>query len=257
MTNSTEAARSAIIAKIKKLRQMTEANGASESEAAKALEVLTRLLSTHAISESEIREESRLCAFLEYCDFNSSSSGEAIWLKSFYRVLDLFDCKGYQHFKSVNMEELDISTFAMVGFIFGQPADREAAYSMVQVIHHAMVAGAAPLRGRNVKISYMLGLADRVNEKLTTAIMAKRYAKPTGTGLVVLKNQLVNDEFAAALRAQGVSLDKAPSSTYKINESAYRKGQSAGAALNIGLGTRVPGASKAQSVSSTKAITHS
>lgn len=231
--------RKKLLERIRKLRALAENAGATEAEALRAAEILTRLIAEHAISETElsIREESRRCGEMIFT---------ALYVNDIYRLIvpaiwRVFSIKSYSKHSLDRDPDLGMEFKIIQTFIFGHETDREAAWTLLTICNGALRNETAlyskSLGRMKGKAQALLDFETGMAERLAQRIEALR---PTGTGLIVLKSQLVNDEFARHLREQGVRLGGGGFSVGNAATAAGQAGASAANRVDLGQGVRVP-----------------
>jgi hypothetical protein len=124
--------------------------------------------------------------------------------------------------------------------IFGHETDREAAWTLLTICNGA-------LRNETALFSRTLGRTKGKAQALLDfeTVMAERLAeriealKPTGTGLIVLKSQLVNDEFVRYLRVKGINLQSSSIQAGNTGSAAGQAGLAAANRVDLGQGARM------------------
>lgn len=101
------------------------------------------------------------------------------------------------------------------------------------------------VHGRTLRASFVLGMAERLNNRLREAKKARSdAAQPmaTGTSLVIVKDRVVAEKYAQYLRDKGLGrMGKASYGVRTLHGSAYNSGQEAGNRVDIG-GVKIGGA---------------
>jgi hypothetical protein len=229
----TDNQRASIIDRARKLAAMTIANGCSEAEATLAATKLAQLIAAHDLTQDElaIRRETAACEF-----------GELVLMEdSFNDIMDvqsaiglLFTTKPF--FRRVREDYLGIGSMQDLTKVkfFGTPTDVAASIAMMEICTTAINTEAvawtranAASRKRDYKHalqSFRVGMAMRLAERVKELIQPS-----TGRGLIVLKGQLVMDEWAK----QNIKL-RAARHTVPADARAWGAGQSA--ANNVRLG---------------------
>jgi hypothetical protein len=242
---STAAQRDAIIAKIQKLRAMTIQNGASENEASVAAAAIARLMAEWDISQSEadVRREASRCGQDYFCILRESPHE---WRQVEIGIKRLFHLKVWASQFSEDILGLGWPQYFTKISFFGLPADVEAGRSLAEICHTAIANESLAESNRMGRAkgkaqylaSFRYGMAERLKERIIELIPVV----PTGTGLIVLKNQLVTEEFAKlgiSLRNEGIRI--------QLNPTAFAAGQTAAGRVNLG---------QSRQVSGTKALGH-
>ena len=232
--------RDSIVNRCRKLSQMTIANGCSEAEAAFAAKKLAALMAEHNVSQSEysIRRDAAQCLKDELVFMEDSISD---WATVCLGIQDLYSTKAWMQNFYEDVLELGIPQKIVKVYYFGLPADVAASIAMTQICAAAINTESIAWgkenklkgRGKALKLkSFRLGMAVRLKEII-------RGLKPqvqTGTALVVLKNQLVTEEFAKL----GMKLGKARSAGV-ADPTAYAAGQQRANSVRLGHASEVSG----------------
>ena len=119
---------------------------------------------------------------------------------------------------------------------FGLASDVAACIATTSIIHTAIEGEAEKYKGRaSARASFRAGMVARLNERL--AEMARVPAPVTGNALVVLKNQLVTEEWAKLnMRLRAGTLSNAA----VRDGAAFNAGRSAAGRVDLG-GAKVAG----------------
>ena len=235
--SSPQTSRDLVIEKIRKLSAMTQANGASESEAAFAAKKMAEYIDLYNIqtTELEIRQDAKGCII----DSFTATMGLDIWTHACWNIGLLFKCKTWrQHSAFALDEDLLIDQTEMKFYGFKQ--DVTAAISLCQIIYMAVerssfaFAKSLPKGQRRAnaaaKESFSIGMAQRLNERVKELIPAS--SPSLGKGLMVLKDQLVTEQFADYCRAHGLSFRSAGRLSIS-DQGAYSAGRTAGGNVNL------------------------
>lgn len=226
--------RDAIISKLRKLSSMTTANGCSEAEAQAAAAVIARLMAEHAISQNEysIRAEAASCTqdfFLDVC------SELADWTLVCKPIAKLFGTKAWASAKTEDLLEIGLPiTYHQITY-FGLPADVAASLAMTTIISMAINTESTSWRKthRGKAQDFRMGMIDRFIERL--AGLTPPPVPSSGTSLIVLKDQLVTEEYAKLnmrLRANNRRFTTP-------NTPAYAQGRAAADRSDLGRGQRL------------------
>jgi hypothetical protein len=237
MTNSSNPKRDALIEKIRKLSKMTQANGASESEAAMAAKTMSRLIEEYNISSSELEVRADANGCIK--DSFSAMRGMDIWTDGCWDIGELFHCKVWRSKGNMElMDDLELPSIEMN--FYGFPQDVEAAVSLCRIIYiavqHATISftkstGLRKSKARDLKIeSFALGMAQRLRERVRELIPPPVLSQ--GRGLMVLKDQLVTDKFAEYCRLNGLTFGHARERRI-ADPNAYHAGRAAGANVDL------------------------
>lgn len=233
-------ARSSIIAKIQKLRAMTTEAGASENEASMAAAAIARLMAEHNISQTEasIRSEAASC---HRTHFHVMADAPLEWREyTVGAIRKLFTIQTWR--ETVQEDLLDLGTpQKLIKFsFFGLPADVAAAVALSEIIHLAITAEVfkelQTLKARRLKAperkdwlrSFRIGMAVRLSERIKALIPAPQPS--TGTGLMVLKSQLVTAEFAKL----GINIGPGRMVPVEVHPQGYAQGQASANRVDLG-----------------------
>jgi len=244
--NSTpdRTARDALIGRLQKLSKFTVQNGCTEAEATAAMAKVAELMAEHNIQQTElsVRVEAAGCVkemFTEIGRGYSSLSGMTVAIGKLYNV------KPWIEQGSSDALGLGFHVDTISVTFFGLKLDVAAAIATSEIITMAVQTELAKFteqtkRSRQGKreradldASFRQGMSQRISQRLADLLPSQQ----TGTGLVVLKNQLVIQEF----NKLGIHLSSARQITGG-NSAAYAAGQAAGARVDLGHGRRVAGA---------------
>lgn len=231
-----EARRASIISKIRKLKAMTESRGASEQEASFAAQMMARLMAEFQVEQSEltIKEDSNHCIMDEYMDMGGH---HMMWAWCMIEIGQIFKCKGWYTQTEDDVLDMGFKQPVTIFRFYGFPQDVEAAKVLLGIIHAGVVfETSAWMKAKKTKSqtkkyqhidAFHAGMSCRLSERLRVLIPISK-----GTGLIVLKDQLVNDKFAQYCREQNLRLGTARQGSAP-NPTEYAKGQAAGARVNI------------------------
>lgn len=239
MPNPTPAS---ILARIRKLSAMTVANGCSETEAAFAMQKLNEIMAEYNPTEQELRAEATRC---EGQVLRTMDKDYRDWWKILTPIAKLWGCHSWHHCHIEDLFGLGQPQVFNEFHFFGIPTDATAAMSMTAMCFSAIQTEAsawtklqrkcAKSSERNELLrSFRVGMADRLQERII-AMIPLRPEMSTGQGLVVLKDQLVNAEFAKL----GLKLHYGSTATREVDPRAYAAGQAAASNVNISPGQSV------------------
>lgn len=220
--------RDKIAARIRALLAKTVANGCTEDEAiaaaAKAAEMLTRYNLT--IDEVQLRES----PFARHTERHEDAVGDRLWKvaaaiahltgsRSWTSAAGVFpiqiDFFGFDHEVAVSKYLLEICARAM-----RQALDRA----------NRKLATLTPVRRRRKIIPYLDGMAD----SLARRIRELKPPEPTGTGIIVLRDELID----AAMKDAGIVLHDKRTRASRDDDSNYRHGWRAGERVPLNQGIR-------------------
>lgn len=216
--------REKIAAQIRALRAKTVDNGCTEAEAMAAAEMLARLLEKHnmTVDEAELRES----PFQEHREVHDDLVGARLW-----KIAD-----GIAHMTGVRYWTGRVGDPPSISF-FGFDHEVEIAVYLLEICQRAMTYELdrtvaqnrllTPVRARRLTAAFLDGMADRLRQRLR----ALKPAEPVGTGLIVLRNELIEE-------AMPVKTQKSRPKGSRDFEPSYDHGRRAAdlVALNRGVG---------------------
>ncbi|MEO5867238.1 MAG: DUF2786 domain-containing protein [Sphingomonas sp.] len=211
--------------RIRALRAKTVENGCISAEAVAAAEMLASLLARYNMTLDEA--EVRASPFAHHSEEHDDYVGERLW-KVADAVSRLIGVRYWQSARGIYPIRINF---------FGLDHEVEVARHMLEICAGAMrreqsrVGGPflrSP-RARRRVAPFLDGMADRLRERIVAMVPPT----PPGTGLVVLKNSLVDQAMADA----GHKLRSKQSARSRDLELGYLAGRAAGdrVALNQGL----------------------
>jgi len=174
--------RDAISRRIRALRAKTTENGCTEDEAIAAAEMLSRLLEKYnmTLDEAELRES----PFSQHTERHDDHVGDRLW-KIADAVAHLTDAR---YWVSRPGEPVTIK-------FFGFDHEVEVARYLLEICAGAMRREQARLTAerwpRTLRRSTLLPFLDGMADRLAMRVKALKPPRPPGTGLVVLRDQLV------------------------------------------------------------------
>jgi Protein of unknown function (DUF2786) len=217
--------------KIRALAAKTVDRGATEEEALSAMRVVGKLLLQYDLSMNELEVRDATYKTI-YLDTGRSRRGP---MDGFTVALaELFGCKSWLE------GGRSTATYAF----FGQVMDLEFVEYLFKVIHSAIEAAGQDYRNsaefrnavgpekRLVHSSFQKGMVARIKERLRA--MKKSHdtdlaAASTGTALMVLRHQLVEEAFGR----EGIKLRMTYSYARSPHAGAYSAGRKAGGKVNL------------------------
>lgn len=226
--------RDSIIEKLRKLAAFTTANGCTEAEAQLAAAKIAALMAEHNIDQSEftIRRDAKHCITDAYIEIDSKLGD---WTDCCVAIGKLFTTRVWWAAEYEDILGLGIPTSIIKMNYFGLPADVAASIAMSQVICIAVnTESAAWLKQRHKGEkrdgrSFRYGMCQRFNERLR-AMIVQAPAPATGTSLIVLKSQLVTEEFAKL----NLNLGHGRGRSVKLDPGAVAAGRSAADRVDLG-----------------------
>jgi len=199
---------------IRELRNKTTERGCTEEEALAAAKMMGDLLEKHDLEMDEVglKEETAACTKNIVRAADDYASNIIVGIGSFCDLIAYRSKPGEFTF-------------------FGTPHDLEIGLYLFEVCAEAMDYGWSEymeIHGYSMKkrASYRMGFAGRVTARLRELKAAR--AKPTGTALIVLKDQLVKSEWSK----EGIKL-QAGAKRYVADMGAFREGTAAGGRVNL------------------------
>lgn len=223
-----KAAKEKLLARARALRNMTVANGCSEQEAAFAASKLADLLREHNLNmdEADIREE----VFTRHREFHEDGIGRRIW-KVANGAAFLTGCKYWTTPVPGSKNGVEVN-------FFGFEADVEVAQYMLAICAHAMRSERDRLHAnhrlrsmdvrRRIIVPFLDGMADGLRDKLR----AMKPTAPPGKGLIVLRNELVEQ----GLKDEGIKLRTITMAESHDYEGAYTDGVRAARRVQLNPG---------------------
>lgn len=229
-------ARTALLARIRKLAAFTEANGATEAEASTAAAMIADLIARHNVTEDEcsVREDTAGCLTDQFTELNASDD----WIALVPVIARVYHCRAW--FAVRTEDPLGLGMVMRVRHVryFGTALDAAAATATAAIVYTALQSAAKSFRGD--RASFRAGMVARLEERLRELIPPEQPRASTGTALMVLKDQLVTEEFAK-LNLRLRSRAACPSGTVRANGAAFAAGAAAGSRADIASGQRLYG----------------
>jgi len=232
---------SRVKARIKALTEKTVANGCTEAEALSAAEMVGRLLERYALSMDEIEVRSARCVQVEVKP-GSRRRGPIDGVVP--AIARFCDCKVWLAPAPRGDGASSEGLRAGIRYIFfGFETDAALAAYLFAVINRAMATETIEFKRKNPRLraiklrrassSFQHGLVARVAARLDTiheereaAVSAQRV---TGTALILVKNQIVEDAF----RETDVRLVRMSALGARVSAKAYQEGWAAGDRVNL------------------------
>lgn len=223
MSNSSE--REKIALKIKALLEKTVENGCTEGEAMAAASKAALLMKEHDLTykdctnlRKEIEDEPHGTCGREFKvhDVRFCCSNIADYLNCFY----------WRSGKNM--------------IFFGSKTNTELAHHMVDLIRTAMDTEWARynkradhnVHGKTARKSFMMGMVNRICDRIEK-LKNERVAEATGNALVIVKDDVVNQQFTAykAVTGTKISTTRQP---YTMHQKSYAAGDEAGKRVDLG-----------------------
>ena len=224
----------AIKSKIAALLNKNVSNGASESEAMAALKIAQKLMSEHGVTEADILANNDVAKdFLRAVVNDGRKNLHEVDLYCVATIAEFCDVKVWRSKEYSG----NIKTGVKLNF-FGYSADVETVKYIREVLFRAMewewsvYSNSLSDVGhkRTIRKSFLVGMANRINTRLRELKAETRASG--GTSLIILKNQMVTEEYQ---RQVNIHLVKSAGAKIIIQDgAAYRAGQGAGNRVSLG-----------------------
>lgn len=218
--------RSKIAARIRALLTKTVANGCTEDEAIAAAEMASRLLEKYKLTVDEV--EMRENPFAQHAEAHSDLVGDRLW-KVASAIADLTECEFWVSSAGIYPVEMNF---------FGFDHEVEISKYLLAICRNAMttehdrlkkeVGLYRPERQRRKILPFLDGMAD----SLARRIRALKPDKVTGTGLIVLKKQLIEAE----MKLREIDLKNRRMRGSRNLEDEYTQGYLAGERVSLNRG---------------------
>ena len=224
-----------IRAKISALLKKTEANGASESEAAAAMAIASKLMAEHGVTMNDIKENTAAARDFSKRHVNPGAKNLSVVDKfvataiATYTDTKVWNSKGFDGFK-MGKTKMKAKYSSNLMF-YGYSVDVELAEYIYKICDSAVEAEwkkfsrTVPAGSRaKARVTFQLGMALRLRDRLLE-MKSANIQESNGTALVVLKKQLVETSFKNDMN---VKLGKAATSsvTYR-NGAVFEAGKNA------------------------------
>lgn len=251
--------RDSIIDKIRKLRRMTEENGASETEALMAAAQIAKLIASYNIDESELRLRADAIGMVD--DFYSMPGRV-----SHFHTLVARSIASFTHTK-LRWRTVEEDTFGL-GIVepwvyvkfYGYPLDVEASIALSAICQTSIVTESERWEKANPlpriktkrksdleaqekdriarKQSFFFGMCERLKERIDS-FGTNTVGTSTGTSLMIVKDELVFKHYAEYLEAKGLGLRVSPIASIDLHTDAYNAGRKAGERVDLGRNERI------------------
>jgi len=222
--------RAAALKRIQALLAKTTDNGCTEEEAFAAAAKAGELMDKYGIESSETEMRAETCT-MGIHGAERNKPHESRWCAT--EIAKYCDCRVWHK----------TGTGQIV--FFGMPADAEVATYLMRVVEGAMNRSFKAFKhspdypiydmSRHVRNTFMGAMSDRINARLRdmrTARHTETLKTTTGTSLVLVKQQIVDEQFAAT----GMTLRSAKAARHRVSNSqaAMAAGQAAGDRVHLG-----------------------
>jgi len=220
--------REAILARIRALAAKTVENGCTEAEAVAATEMVAKLLARYNLTLDEATL--RASPFQRHTAAHADAAGKRLWIPA-CAISELTGARWWTSAAGMHPVTIDF---------FGFDHEVAVAAYLLEICARAMRGREAAMEAdlwrlrraaQQLRIWPVLdGMADRLAERIRAMIPPT----PTGTGLVVLRGQLIDQGLADI----GIHLTDLKATASRRNEAGYAAGRRAAdqVALNPGLG---------------------
>jgi len=235
---------------------MTEASGASETEALMAAAQVAKLIALYNVEESELRLRTDAIGMV---DDSYSMPGRV----SHFHTLVAKPIAAFTHTKlrwRQTMEDIfglgEEEPWVYVRF-HGYPLDVEAAITLSAIAQTSIITESErwekitpmPRKGKgkheqarneaerqSLKQSFFFGICERLGERIANFTVQ---AESTGTALMLVKDDLVDQHYEAFLKAKNLGLRVSSVSSITLNDAAYRSGRSSAENVDLGRNERL------------------
>jgi len=228
--------RSEIAARVRKLLSQTVSAGCTEAEALAAAAAASRLMAAHDLTYLDVElgaaiDEDRYGARARPVPASHDVH------RCVGAVADLFDVMGWRRGTEL--------------VYFGEAEDTWRAHAVTGSIAIAMevewprFARSARFHASADRLSFLTGMAERINERLAAMRRERSRASPTGKALLVLRAEIVTERYRSYAKQHGLSMSMAaPMAASADRVDAYGAGRAAGNRADLGgakIGERVAG----------------
>lgn len=214
--------RKAIIARVQKLSKMTTANGCSETEAQFANERISALMAEYALTQDEIsiKADAAGCLKDEFIFFGRDYGD---WMALQSSIARLYACKNWTGAaREEDILGLGFETKIRPFVFFGFASDVTACIATMSICFTAVATESDKQKKKSRDFAY--GMVSRLCERINEL----KPKMQTGTGLIVLKDQLVTDEFAKLnMKFRYVSNNR------NVDADAFNRGRAAGDRVSL------------------------
>jgi hypothetical protein len=240
-------ARDAIIDRMRKLSKMTTAHGCTENEANTANAMLAKLAAEWDIQQDELtlKADAQGCIRDEYLEVQTVR-GE--WTRVMGAIQNLFAVKVWFTARAEDVLDIGVAMQVRVVNVYGFPVDVAGALAMTTICHIAIATEseswkkANKVRRKNALLDFQAGMASRLYDRISA--MKPQFKAATGSSLIVLKDQLVRNEFAQYCREHNLKL-YATRSRQITNHGAFAAGQAAADRVSLNGGAHISPSRKA------------
>jgi hypothetical protein len=226
--------REALVARIRKLSRFTTASGCTEHEANAALAKVRELIAAHNVTQSEleVRFEAARCVTDDFTELNSTIGD---WAQCAVEIAALYGTRAWCSRGNEDALGLGFTCAVTKVKFFGLMADVAASVATAGIVCSAVSHEAARYSGggRNGRASFRAGMIARLRQRLRDMKGEERKVAASGTALIVLKDQLVTEEYAKLNLRLRTRYAGRPTAH---NSAAYAAGGAAGSRVDLGGG---------------------
>jgi len=224
--------------RIQALSEMTIENGCTEAEAMTAMKMIGRLLSEYNLSMSDVhfKDEEFVLGFVDTQRYNQNAMKYVV-----VGIGKFTDSKVWFVLGRPMFNRTTIYNF------FGTKPDVEMAIFLYKLISNALetetnrfkaASGGKKQYGvkKSASTSFSMGFINRINHRLQE-LKAENdvdVSMSNGTSLMVLKGQLVDENYAKMIQEQDLKMKKGTGQTRIKDPKAYMQGQAAANNVNLG-----------------------
>ena len=235
--------RDSIIDRIRKLRRMTEAAGASENEALLAAAQVAKLIAQWNVDESELRLRADSIGLVD--DSYSMPGGVTVFHTLVAKAIARFTHTKLR-WRTVDEDMFGLGVSEPWTYVkfYGYPLDVEASIALSAICQTSIITESAQWERANPapkgtkkldrearKASFFLGICERLSERIAQF----EAATPTssGTSLMILKNELVDQHYVDFLRERDLGLRVARVASIRLDGEAYVSGRKAAERIDL------------------------
>lgn len=188
--------------KIAALLSKTEANGASEAEAATAMNVAAKLMAEYGVTLNDIRDNNAAARDFIKRHFNAGSKNLSVVDKFVAMAISVYtDTKVWNSKEFDGLKAGSAAKYKSNLMFYGYSVDVELAYYIYKICDSAVenewkkFSVSLPKGARGgARITFQLGMALRLRDRLIS-MKRTNVEETNGTSLVVIKSQMVNAAF--------------------------------------------------------------
>lgn len=232
-----------IIQRVRRLSRMTIENGASETEAALAATKMAALIKVYDLQQSEltIKADAQNCILDEFVD---STPRKTPWMETCKAMSKLYSVRYYYQQRTEDLLDIDCPIDVTAIRVYGFPTDVAAFLGMCAIIHNAINHESdsffsALKGGKRQKLaareSFELGMAHRLRDRIMELVLANQPPPSTGRGLIVLKDQLVTQQWADKVKELGLRFHSVGAISIR-DKGAFAAGHVKGGAVQLHRG---------------------